>query len=129
MDRKSWTQLGQVLTRNTTESKITVESSLYNLYGPQLWLGCSLKKKMYIISLILQVMYYFFWYMETYCFCSVSYYYFYFYYYITPTAVGWCIAILRFFFTYHFINITSDVLFLLVYFNHFHSIEHSNVVA
>ena len=34
--------------------------------------------------------------LETYCFCSVSYYY---YYYITPTAVGWCIAILRFFFT------------------------------
>jgi hypothetical protein len=32
--------------------------------------------------------------LETYCFCSVSYYY-----YITQTAVGWCIAILRFFFT------------------------------
>ena len=31
---------------------------------------------------------------ETYYFCSVSYYY----YYINPTAVGWCIAILRFFF-------------------------------
>jgi hypothetical protein len=31
----------------------------------------------------------------TYCFCSVSYYY----YYITPTVVGWCIAILHFFFT------------------------------
>ena len=30
---------------------------------------------------------------ETYCVCSVSYYY------ITPTAVGWCIAILHFFFT------------------------------
>jgi len=29
---------------------------------------------------------------ETYCFCSVSYY-------VTPTAVGWRIAILRFFFT------------------------------
>ena len=36
--------------------------------------------------------------LETYCFCSVSYYYYY-YYYITPTVVGWCIAILRFFFT------------------------------
>ena len=33
--------------------------------------------------------------VEPYCFCSVSYYY----YYITPTVVGWCIAILRFFFT------------------------------
>ena len=31
--------------------------------------------------------------LETYCFCSVSYYY------VTPNAVGWCIAILRFFFT------------------------------
>jgi hypothetical protein len=30
---------------------------------------------------------------ETYCVCSVSYYY------INPTVVGWCIAILRFFFT------------------------------
>jgi hypothetical protein len=29
---------------------------------------------------------------ETYCVCSVSYY-------ITPTVVGWCIAMLRFFFT------------------------------
>jgi hypothetical protein len=34
--------------------------------------------------------------LETYCFCSVSYYY---YYYVTPNAVGWRIAILRFFFT------------------------------
>ena len=32
---------------------------------------------------------------ETYCVCSVSYYS----YYITLTVVGWCIAILRFFFT------------------------------
>jgi hypothetical protein len=32
--------------------------------------------------------------LETYCFCSVSYYY-----YVTPNAVGWRIAILRFFFT------------------------------
>ena len=31
---------------------------------------------------------------ETYCVCSVSYYY-----YVTPNAVGWRIAILRFFFT------------------------------
>jgi hypothetical protein len=38
--------------------------------------------------------------LETYCFCSVSYYYYYYYYYyVTPAAVGWCIAILRFFFT------------------------------
>jgi hypothetical protein len=29
----------------------------------------------------------------------LSYYYYYYYYYITPTVVGWCIAILRFFFT------------------------------
>jgi hypothetical protein len=29
---------------------------------------------------------------ETFCVCSISYY-------ITPTVVGWCIAILRFFFT------------------------------
>jgi hypothetical protein len=34
--------------------------------------------------------------LVTYCFCSVSSSYY--YYYITPTAVGWCIAILRFFF-------------------------------
>jgi hypothetical protein len=50
---------------------------------------------------------------ETYCVCSVSYY-------ITPTVVGWCIAILRFFFT---IIITSprllsgDVLLFYVSFS------------
>ena len=38
--------------------------------------------------------------LETYCFCSVSYYYFYYYNnYVIPNAVGWRIAILRFFFT------------------------------
>jgi hypothetical protein len=38
--------------------------------------------------------------------CSVSYYY------ITPTAVGWCIAILSFFFTLILILITSPRLLL-----------------
>jgi hypothetical protein len=38
--------------------------------------------------------------LGTSCFCTVSYYYhYYYYYYVTPNAVGWRIAILRFFFT------------------------------
>jgi hypothetical protein len=55
-------------------------------------LECTIKKKMrttLVSALFIQ--------FGTYYFCSISYYY----YYITPTVVGWCIAILFFHLGYH----------------------------
>jgi hypothetical protein len=57
--------------------------SLFVILGPCLYCSCC-----HVIKSPNQC-------LETYCFCSVSYYY----YYVTPNAVGWRIAILRFFFT------------------------------
>ena len=79
--------------------------SLFVILGPCLYCSCC-----HVIKSPNQC-------LETYCFCSVSYYY----YYVTPNAVGWRIAILRFFFT--IIIITSprtqlgDVLLFYVSFS------------
>jgi hypothetical protein len=68
--------------------KLYVSNHCIKLFAP---CGTLIGNKKFLLSLPNKV-------WETYCFCSVSYYYYY-YYYVTPNAVGWRIAILRFFFT------------------------------